>query len=105
MKNRFAFKMKVFAGKENEYRNRNDSFWPELVLLFVESGISNYSVFLDEHTNLLFGVFDFENKEAMDNLRSSPIMEKWWEYMKDIIETNEGNRPMSIPLKEVFYLP
>ncbi|MFX7845269.1 L-rhamnose mutarotase [Acinetobacter baumannii] len=32
-------------------------------------------------------------------------MKKWWHYMKDIMETNSDESPVSIPLKEVFYLP
>jgi L-rhamnose mutarotase len=31
-------------------------------------------------------------------------MKKWWAYMKDIMETNADNSPVSIPLKGVFYL-
>ena len=31
-------------------------------------------------------------------------MQKWWKYMEDIMETNHDNSPVSIPLKEVFYL-
>jgi len=31
-------------------------------------------------------------------------MKKWWTYMKDIMETNPDNSPVSISLKEVFYL-
>ena len=41
----------------------------------------------------------------LDELPNEPIMKKWWDYMKDIMETNEDNSPVSIPLKEVFYLP
>jgi L-rhamnose mutarotase len=32
-------------------------------------------------------------------------MQKWWYFMKDIMETNADNSPTSIPLEEVFYLP
>jgi L-rhamnose mutarotase len=31
-------------------------------------------------------------------------MKKWWAYMKDIMETNADNSPLSIPLKNVFDL-
>ena len=42
---------------------------------------------------------------ALDELSSHPVMQKWWAYMKDIMETNADNSPISIPLNEVFYLP
>jgi L-rhamnose mutarotase len=41
----------------------------------------------------------------INNLPAHPVMQKWWEYMGDIMESNPDNSPVSIPLKEVFYLP
>ena len=29
---------------------------------------------------------------------------KWWAYMKDIMETNPDNSPVTVPLQEVFHL-
>jgi L-rhamnose mutarotase len=43
--------------------------------------------------------------KALDDLPSYAVMQKWWAYMKDIMESNPDNSPVSIPLKEVFYLP
>jgi len=45
-----------------------------------------------------------KNLKALDDLSNHPVMKKWWNYMKDIMETNEDNSPVSIPLEEVFYL-
>jgi len=102
---RVAFKMKLFPGLEAEYRKRHDEIWPELVELLKTAGISDYSIFLDSETNSLFGVLKAEDPSALDNLPSKPAMQKWWAYMKDIMESNPDNSPVSIPLKEVFYLP
>lgn len=103
--NRVAFKMKLFAGKLNEYKKRHDEIWPELVTLLKETGISEYSIFLDEETLALFGVLRVADTLAMDELPKQPIMKKWWAYMKDIMESNADNSPVSVPLKEVFYMP
>ena len=97
--------MKLFAGKEAEYKKRHDAIWPELVDLLKEYGISEYSIFLDETTNTLFGVLEIADAGMLDKLPESPIMKKWWSYMDDIMETNPDNSPVSIPLKEVFYMP
>ena len=102
---RVGFTMKLHNGQLAEYKKRHDEIWPELVSLLKESGISNYSIFLDEKTNILFGVLDSSNDEARENLPSSPIMKRWWAYMKDIMDTNPDNSPVSIPLQEVFYRP
>jgi L-rhamnose mutarotase len=97
--------MKLFKGHEAEYSKRHNEIWPELKALLKKAGVTEYSIFLDEETNILFGYLTINNAEELDKLPDDPIMKKWWAYMKDIMETNEDNSPVSIPLKEVFYLP
>jgi L-rhamnose mutarotase len=101
---RVAFKMKLNKGQELEYKKRHDVLWPELRQLLKSSGISNYSIFLDEKTNDLFGVMEVDNQKAIDELAANPVMKKWWTYMKDLMDTYDDHSPVSIPLKEVFYL-
>lgn len=103
--NRIAFKMKLFKGCEDEYKKRHDALWPELEKLLKETGICDYSIFLDEETGILFGVLKAEDPLKMEELPQHPVMKKWWAYMKDIMESNPDNSPVSVPLKEVFYLP
>ena len=102
---RVAFKMKLYKGKEEEYRKRHDAIWPDLKTLLKETGVEDYSIFLDEETNILFGILKVEDKMRLDELPAHPVMKKWWAYMKDIMESNPDNSPVSVPLKEVFYLP
>ena len=102
---RVAFKMKLFKGCEEEYKRRHAALWPELESLLKQSGIKDYSIFLDEETNTLFGYLIIADKTKLDDLPNELVMKKWWAYMKDIMETNEDNSPVNIPLKEVFYLP
>lgn len=104
-KYRVAFKMQLYKGFEAEYKKRHDALWPDLKQLLKSKGISEYSIFLDETTNSLFAVMKAENLEALNELPSNPVMKKWWDFMKDIMETNSDNSPVTIPLKEVFYLP
>ncbi|CAN5282233.1 L-rhamnose mutarotase [soil metagenome] len=102
---RVAFKMKLFKGCEEEYKRRHDALWAELVTLLKQTGIKDYSIFLDETTNDLFGYLTVDNAKKLDDLPHEPIMQKWWAYMKDIMETNADNSPVTISLKEAFYLP
>lgn len=102
---RIAFKMQLFPGFEEEYKKRHDELWPELHALLKETGIADYSIFLDETTNSLFGVLKAEDPKLLDNLPQHPVMQKWWKYMGDIMESNPDNSPVQVPLKEVFYLP
>ena len=102
---RIAFKMKLHKGFEAEYKKRHDEIWGELKMLLKKTGITGYSIFFDEETNYLFAYFTIKDKTQLDTLAEQEIMKKWWNYMADIMETNEDNSPVSVPLKEVFYLP
>ena len=103
--NRIAFKMTLFPGFEEEYKKRHDEIWPDLVQLLKETGISEYSIFLDEETNSLFGVLKIDEPQKLDNLPQQEVMQRWWKYMANVMESNPDHSPVSKPLKEVFYLP
>ena len=102
---RVAFKMKLKEGCADEYRKRHDEIWPDLSQLLSQSGIHDYSIFLDEETNTLFAVHKLEGEKGATDLGSNPIVKRWWSYMADIMETNPDDSPTTVNLKEVFYLP
>ena len=91
-------------GRE-EYRRRHAAIWPELTDLLHQSGIKEYSIFLEEDTLRLFGFLQIDDPANLDQLPAHPVMQKWWLYMKDIMESHPDHSPVSRPLKEVFYLP
>ena len=101
---RHAFRMKLNPGMAEEYKRRHDTIWPDLVDLLHEAGVSDYSIFLDEETNTLFGVLRRRKDHTMDDLPSSGVMQKWWAYMADIMATNEKNEPLSEDLRPVFHM-
>ncbi|MEO6283992.1 MAG: L-rhamnose mutarotase [Dyadobacter sp.] len=101
---RVAFKMKLHPGKTEEYKKRHDEIWPDLVVLLKGAGIEDYSIFLDEDTNDLFGVLTVSDAQKQQELSSHPVMKKWWAYMKDIMDSNPDNSPVSTSLTEVFYM-
>ena len=102
---KLASKMKLNPGQANEYKKRHNPIWPELSQLLKGYGISDYSIFLDHETNILFAVLSVVVPERLEDLKSEEIMKKWWTYMMDIMETNDDHSPVSIPLEEVFYMP
>lgn len=101
---RNAFKMKLKPGFEAEYKKRHDEIWPELQRLLSETGIQDYSIFLDEETLILFAVQKISPDFDQMHLPSHPLVKKWWAYMADIMDTNPDHSPIAIPLKEVFHL-
>lgn len=96
--------MYLKPGMKAEYKKRHDELWPELEALIRSTGVFDYSIFLDEETNILFGVQKQDGEQSSQDLGGNPIVQKWWAYMADIMETNPDNSPVTIPLDEVFYL-
>lgn len=101
---RVAFTMQLHQGYENEYEKRHREIWPELAILLKDAGITNYSIFLQPATGVLFGYMEVKDNLTLDTLPHQPIMKKWWDYMKDIMDTHPDHSPVSISLKEVFHL-
>lgn len=104
MQQRLAFKMQLKAGQKTAYIKRHNQIWPELKDLLKESGISEYSIFLDEETHILFAFQKVEDGKGSQDLAENPIVKKWWDFMADIMEVNLDNSPKTIKLEEVFYL-
>lgn len=102
---RFAFKMYLKPGYEEEYAKRHAAIWPELVAMIKEQGVEDYSIFWDKDTNLLFGVQKCNSElGSQDTENVDPITQRWWDQMADIMEVNPDNSPVTVPLKEVFHL-
>ncbi|WP_043613076.1 L-rhamnose mutarotase [Ensifer sp. ZNC0028] len=101
---KYAFRMRLNPGMAAEYKARHDAIWPELVTLLKEAGVSDYSIHLDEETDLLFGVLWRTDDHRMAELPSHPIMQRWWAHMADIMETKADNEPVAVPLKTVFHM-
>ncbi len=99
-----AFKMKLKPGYEAEYERRHNAIWPELKQLLSNAGVSDYTIFLDRETLTLFAVQKVSGEGGSQDLGSNPIVQKWWDYMADIMEVNPDNSPVSIPLPQVFHM-
>ncbi len=101
---RLAFAMQLNPGQEAEYRRRHDEIWPELTAELKAAGVSDYSIFLDKRTLTLFGVLKLDANHYFDDLPLKPVMQRWWAYMADIMQSHPDNRPVSAPLDEVFHM-
>ena len=99
-----GFKMKLYPGQEAEYERRHNLLWPEMKDMIHEYGGRNYTIFLDKETNVLFGYLEIESEELWAKSADTAICRKWWDYMADIMYTNEDNSPVSVDLQNVFHL-
>ena len=100
---RAAFKMKIKPGFKEEYKRRHDELWPEIAALIKEKGIREYSIFFDQETNYLFACQLIDGENDSQEIKSD-VLQRWWDYMADIMEVNDDNSPVSTKLEEVFYI-
>ncbi|MFD2922316.1 L-rhamnose mutarotase [Halobacillus naozhouensis] len=101
---RKAFVMAVYPDKHEEYEKRHKEIWSEMVDELHRHGVSNYSIFLDEETDKLFGYVEVENEETWNKLAFTEINQKWWDFMEPVMETHSDNSPVSKDLKLVFHM-
>ena len=101
---RVAFKMKLKDGFEAEYKKRHDEIWPDLANELTKAGVTDYSIYLDSESLILFAVQKLSDNTTAHNLPQSNIVKKWWDYMADIMETNPDHSPVCSVLPEVFHL-
>lgn len=99
-----AFRMQLKPGATDEYKARHDAIWPELAELLHQSGIRDYSIFLDAETNALFAVLKLTDDNARDALPEHPVMRKWWDHMAPLMEVEPDNKPKEWALQPVFHL-
>ncbi|MDB5242174.1 MAG: rhaM [Spirosoma sp.] len=98
-----AFTMRLKPGNEAEYQRRHDEIWPELSAALTDAGVRDYSIFLDRQTGTLFAVQRRTDTHTADALPSLPIVQRWWAYMADLMDTNPDNSPVVTTLEPVFY--
>ena len=86
-----------------EYIRRHDEIWPEMKELLKSAGICNYTIFANGDE--LFGYYECEQgiEFAAAYQANSPVVDRWNEYMKDILimemDPITGAQPM---LRKVF---
>jgi L-rhamnose mutarotase len=83
---KYAWLAKIKDGMKDEYVRRHDEIWPELVKVLKDAGIYNYTIWTDGVN--LFGYYECEKgiDFAAKAQANSPVVDKWNEYMKDVME-------------------
>ncbi len=101
---RKAFKMKLYPGMQDEYRKRHSELWQEMKDMIHEYGGSNYSIFWDPETDVLFGYIEVKDEERYAQSADTEINRKWWDFMAPVMETNPDNSPVCKDLELLFHL-
>ena len=99
-----GFKMKLYPGMEEEYKRRHDALWPDMKEMIHAYGGSDYSIFLDPETHILYASLHVKDEQRWAESANTEICRKWWDYMADVMETNPDHSPVSTDLKLMFHL-
>ncbi len=102
---RYAWRAKVLDGKLDEYIRRHDEIWPDMLKVLKDAGIRNYTIW--NNGSDLFGYYECEKgmEYAAKVQASSPVVDKWNEYMKDVmameLDPETGAQPL---MNKVFFM-
>ena len=82
---KYTWKATVKEGCLEEYIRRHNEIWEELKEVLTSAGIVNYTIW--NVGNDLFGYYECENGAdfAAKVQRESEVVDRWNEYMKDIM--------------------
>lgn len=101
---RKAFVMQLKPGFEAEYQRRHQPIWPDLAAVLKSHGASNYSIFLDPASLRLFGYVEIEDESRWAAIAKTAVCRRWWAHMRELMDTQPDNSPVSLALHEVFHL-
>ena len=101
---RRAFLMTLKADSQAEYEKRHNPIWPELQRTLKEHGVSNYSIFLEPGSDLLFAYAEIESEERWQRIADTEICQRWWASMSELMLTQPDDSPQTVALSEVFHL-
>ena len=103
---RVCFLLKVKADRLEEYQERHQAVWPDMLQALRETGWHNYSLFL-RADGLLVGYFETPSYErALAGMATREVNGRWQREMAGFFESLEGRRPDEslLRLEEVFHL-
>lgn len=105
--NRVGFLLKVKEDRLDEYKERHNSVWPEMLEALSKNGWHNYSLFMRED-GLMFGYFEAAEGLAasLAGMEKEEVNARWQQDMASFFEISSEARPDQalIELEEVFHL-
>ena len=95
--------------KVADYKALHAAVWPEILALLSACNITNYSIYLKEPENLLFGYWEYVGDDFnadMAKMAADPKNQEWWAAcmpcQKPLATRKEGEWWAMMP--EVFHL-
>ena len=91
-----------------EYRRLHAAAWPEVLEMIRACNITNYSIFLREPENLLFGYWEYAGADFdadMARMAADPKTQEWWALCGPMQQRLYSNAPGEWwgAMEEVFH--
>lgn len=95
--------------KVAEYKTLHAAVWPEVLARLTASNIRNYTIFLREPENILFGTWEYHGTDFaadMAAIAADPVTQKWWTFTDPCQAPLESRAPGDwwATMEEVFHL-
>jgi len=78
---RMGMCLRLKAEKVEEYKRLHAAVWPAVLARISASQVRNYSIYLKEPDNILFGYWEYHGKDfAADAaaMAADPATQEWW---------------------------
>ncbi len=106
---RYGSMIGIKQEKIAEYKALHAAVWPDVLAMIVKCHIRNYSIFLREPENVMFGYFEYHGTDFaadMAIMAADPRTQEWWAVcgpMQEPLDTRaEGEWWADMP--EVFHV-
>lgn len=106
MNQRICFCLQVKRDRLEEYKERHQSVWPEMLEALTNAGWHNYSLFLRDDGMLIGYVETPDFERALSEMAKMDVNRRWQAEMKEFFESDTGlaaDEQMR-PIPEVFHL-
>lgn len=92
-----------------EYKRLHADVWPGVLKMISECNIRNYSIFLKEPENILFGYWEYHGQDFKADaakMAADPETQRWWDICMPCqipLETRNDDEWWAM-MEEVFHL-
>ena len=108
MVKRMGMVIRLKADKIQEYKKLHAIVWPDVLETIAKANIKNYTIFLREPENLLFGYWEYygvDFEADLAKVAADPRTQEWWKITDSLqirMESINPNEQWSI-MEEVFH--
>jgi len=106
---RMAMVIGIEADRIEDYKRLHADVWPGVLKMISDCNIRNYSIYLKEPENLLFGYWEYHGEDFEADaarMAADPETQQWWDICKPCqtpLETRKEGEWWAM-LDEVFHL-